>query len=648
MPPTGGFFLGCYMNKYAENIGVIAQEIWGDPNKRLSHGNELRFGSQGSKSVDTEKGTFYDHETGESGGFVDLFKLARPQINGNIADALENEFGMDKDPQFEKRERDVTTVYDYVGDHGVLEYQVVRTDFADGKKTFRQQRPDGQGGWIKNLKGIERIPYNLPAVIHHKERIVFVVEGEKAADKLNEIGLLATTNNGGSGQWGDEHAKWLKGRRVVVMPDNDEVGVKHGAKVVNTLVGVAKEVRLLDLSDQLPAKGDIVDWLNTGKTKDQLFALVKKSQLIEEQLADPGEIVEEKPEIFQTMKASELMAMPPIVFLVEGLLTKSGFAVMYGAPGCGKTFLALDLALSIASGIDFHGMATKQGAVLYIAGEGVGGLGKRINAWVDHRGNGINPDDLPFYVLPTAVNFASPVEVEKLSVTLQQLEERAGGFSLIVVDTVARALLGADENSATDMGRFVKACDRLKEEYQCALLGLHHSGKDAARGMRGSTALMGAVDTSLQITKDENSVVKIYNDKQKDAEPVDDLYFKMTQAETGTFGTQTSVYLEKEDAASFTSGSTLNEKQLKAMNCCRDAIENGVVNQSIAKDSFVYWLENEGGVHGDDEKAKKRRRMAWLRALNSLIDSGNLVSAHGGKELRFKDETIIGGAHGAH
>ena len=628
------------MNKYAEHIGVIAQELWGEPNKKMSHGSELRFGTHGSKSVDTEKGVFQDHETGESGGFVDLYKLARPQINGNIADALEREFGMEKDPQFQKRGKDEITVYDYIGDHGVLEYQVVRTDFQDGSKTFRQQRPDGQGGWIKNLKGINRIPYNLPAVLHHKDKPVFIVEGEKAADKLNEIGVLATTNNGGSGQWTEEHSQWLKDRRVVVMPDNDEVGVKHGAKVINTLIGVASQIKLLDLSDQLPPKGDIVDWLDQGKTKHQLFALVNKAALITERLPDPGEIEPDQVDVYPTMAIGELMAMPPIKFLVDSLFTEHGFSVMYGPPGCGKTFLALDIALCVATGQEFHEMEVKQGAVLYIAGEGVGGLGKRVKAWIDKRGVGINEKELPFYVLPTAVDFTNPADVEKLSATIQLLEERAGGFSLIVVDTVARALLGADENSATDIGKFVKTCDTLKQRYHAALIGIHHSGKDGSRGMRGSSALLGAVDTSIQIKK-SGAQITLVTEKQKDAEPAGNYFFQMESTEIGTFGAETSVYLRRisEDEV-IADGTKLNEKELKAMNCLRDATDrNDVISVEVARDSFIFWMTEKDGCDSTDRKAKERARKAWGRAINALESADILIVSNGLKKIEWIRET---------
>ena len=640
MPPeTGAFFLiGVFMQKYAEHIAQVARELWGDENKKLSHGAELRFGRMGSKSVDIDRGIWQDHETGESGGFVDLCKLAYPDANGHLADFLETRFGMEKDKQFQKKKDGQITVFDYIGAHGVLEYQVIRTDFADGGKTFRQRRPDGQGGWINSIKDIKRLPYNLPEVLHKKDRAVWIVEGEKCVEKLREIGIVATTNNGGSGNWSEDLNEWFKDRKVIVVPDNDEAGKKHAVKVINQLLPVVQAIKLLDLSEELEAKGDIVDWLESGKTKEQLAAKSKSAQVITEPMEDLGEIEQEAPARFDTMGINQLLTMPPVQWLADKLITRHGFAVMYGPPGCGKTFLALDVALSVAIGRDFHGHPTAQGAVLYIAGEGVGGLGKRIKVWIEYRGSGVEAKEIPFEVLPTAVNMTNPADVEKIIATIQHLEEQLGmKFSLIVVDTVARALLGADENSATDMGKFVKACDSLREAIGCAVLGIHHSGKDGSKGMRGSSALLGAVDTSIQVKK-SGSVITMVTQKQKDAEPSEDLFYEMVSAEAGTIGGETSCYLQPTDQRP-DQPTSLSDKQLKAFNCCRDALENGVVNQGVARDSFMYWLEHDGGMEGDDEAAKKRRRMAWVRALNSLIDSGNIVSEKAGKVLRFKDET---------
>lgn len=629
------------MHKYAQHIGVVARELWGEENKTLSHGSELRFGAKGSKSVDLDKGVWTDHETQESGGFIDLCKIAYPEANGSVSDLLESKFGLEKiKPINNLGPKNLVTCYDYIGDHGVLEYQVIRTDFADGSKTFRQQRPDGKGGWIRNLKDVRRIPYNLPEILHHPKRAVWIVEGEKCVDRLREIGIIATTNNGGSGNWTDEHSQWLEGRNVMVVPDNDEVGHKHAAKVINSLIGVANEVKLLDLSEQLPKKGDIVDWLDSGKTKEQLSALCGKAPTITEKMPDPGEI---KPDVptFDVMTLKQLKAMPPIEWLVKDLLTRHGFSVMYGQPGCGKTFLALDIALCVASGRKFHGMDTIKGNVLYIVGEGIGGIGKRVEAWSNH--NQVHEDNVSIFVLPTAVNFSKAEEIEKLLATIQKLEDEHGKFSLVVVDTVARSMLGADENSATDMGKFVKSCDTVKEHCGCALLAIHHSGKDSSKGMRGSSALMGAVDTSIRVKKSGEQIT-LNMDKQKDAEPVEDLYFLMKTTATGTFSTETSVYLEKlSDAMSEDARTTdLNTRQLKAMDCMRDSATGNAIDVYMAKDSFFYWLQHEGGIPGEDDKAKGARRQVWKRALDALVERDIVLSFDQGRRLEFKALTNHG------
>ena len=631
------------MNKYAEHIVQVAKELWGEPNKKMSHGAELRFGKHGSKSVDIDKGVWTDHESGDSGGFTDLCKLAYPEANGHLGDFLEHKFRMEKSSSFvsHKENGDKITVYDYIGDHGVLEYQVIRTDFKDGSKTFRQQRPDGKGGWIKNLKDVRRIPYNLPEVLHHNKNVVWVVEGEKCVDRLKELGVVATTNNGGSGNWTDEHSVWLKDRKVVVVPDNDAAGQKHAAKVINSLIGVAEQVRLLDLTKELPEKGDIVDWLDSGQTKDSLIAKARAAKTVDEQLPDPGEIIQEKPAVFDTMGIKDLMNMPPITWLVESLFTRHGFAVMYGPPGCGKTFVALDAALSVAAGRDFHGNPTHQGAVLYIAGEGVGGLGKRIKAWIEYRGAGNIEKELPFYILPTAVNMANPGDVEKLLATVDALEERAGvKFSLVVIDTVARALLGADENSATDMGKFIKACDTIKEHCEAAVIGIHHSGKDGGKGMRGSSALLGAVDTSIKVTKSANQIT-LRMEKQKDAEPSEDRFFLMNTAEVGMVGGETSVYLTPLSADEIAADkATLNEKELKAMNCLRDATDQyDKISPDVARDSFVFWLAEKEDADATDKRFKERARKAWSRAINALADADIVVVRSGSGKMTWVNET---------
>lgn len=159
--------------------------------------------------------------------------------------------------------------YDYLDESGALLYQVVR---GPGKK-FWQQRPDGNGGWVKNLQSVRRVLYRLPDLIARPSEMVYVVEGEKDADRLLAAGLLATTNSGGAGKWKPPHSECLRGRDVVIIPDNDKAGREHAVQVARELQGIAASVKIVKLPDS-PPKGDASDWLDAGHTIVELQALV--------------------------------------------------------------------------------------------------------------------------------------------------------------------------------------------------------------------------------------------------------------------------------------------------------------------------------------------------------------------------------------
>lgn len=162
--------------------------------------------------------------------------------------------------------------YDYQDEHGNLMYQALR---KPGKQ-FLFRRPDGKGGWIWNLKGVKRIPYRLPQLLANQDEPVYVVEGEKDADRLASTGLAATTNPGGAGKWHPEYAQWLARREVVVLPDNDKPGRQHAEDVARSAAAVAGSVKVISLPG-LPEKGDVSDWLSAGHTIDELKQLVSEA-----------------------------------------------------------------------------------------------------------------------------------------------------------------------------------------------------------------------------------------------------------------------------------------------------------------------------------------------------------------------------------
>lgn len=229
--------------------------------------------------------------------------------------------------------------------------------------------------------------------------------------------------------------------------------------------------------------------------------------------------------IFELLDIDQIEAMPPPTWLIHEMLVDDGLSVIYGEPGAGKSFVSLDMGLRLSHAMEWHGRVARPTGVLYIAGEGARGLGKRIKGW-RHK-HGLDGIDAPFLLLPVAVELLDEQQRAKLLRTIDAACERAGfAIGLIVIDTVSRALAGADENGQEAMGAFVKACDAIRNHAGGAVLGVHHSGKERDKGMRGSTVLLGACDAVIRVDKTDTTVT-LKTEKQKDAEQGDDIYMTM-------------------------------------------------------------------------------------------------------------------------
>jgi hypothetical protein len=166
----------------------------------------------------------------------------------------------------------IVAEYPYTDENGTLLYQVVRFD----PKRFRQRRRDGNGTWTWNLRGVRRVLYGLTELVSRPDERVFVVEGEKDADRLRKLTLLATTNSGGADKWKPEYSEYLRGRDVVILPDNDALGRDHAQAVALALNGVARSIKVVPLPG-LHEKEDVSDWLDAGHTISDLHGCVDAS-----------------------------------------------------------------------------------------------------------------------------------------------------------------------------------------------------------------------------------------------------------------------------------------------------------------------------------------------------------------------------------
>ncbi len=251
----------------------------------------------------------------------------------------------------------IAATYAYRDEGCAVLYEVVRFE----PKAFRQRRPDGNGGWVWSLGDVRRVLYRLPELLAAPaDTVVYVVEGEKDADALAALGLVATTNGGGAGKWRAEYGAALRGRSVVVLPDNDDPGRKHAAEVRDALRGVATRVVVIEL-DGLPDKGDVSDWLAAVHTADELRSLTVV-KLDSGPPADAGEAARSDPRPPTEAPAAKpssggarvvtLATVEPreVEWLWPGRLPAGMVAVLDGPPGAGKSTIVVDIIARLTTG----------------------------------------------------------------------------------------------------------------------------------------------------------------------------------------------------------------------------------------------------------------------------------------------------------
>lgn len=548
-------------DQFKQIAGEVAREFLGEPNKALSNPKEMRFGNKGSISVDLEKGTFFDHGANEGGGVLWFVEQQTGRAGREAVVELENR-GFDIEDRrnappphsgsgggsggsSEPKMRPVAE-WDYRDASGALIFQVVRmedgTTGKDGKpsKTYRQRRPDESKpwGWNWSTKGIEMIPYRLPELMEAiaEGTTVYVVEGEKAADRLLAEGVPATTNARGAGKWTASLNEYFRGARVVVLPDIDPQSVNqktgkpifhdngdpalpgqdHAHAVAAQLEDIASDVRYLELPD-LPLKGDVVDWLDAGNDIDRLY-----------DLSDAAPKYQAQP-FRSAFRAVTWGAMddpgPEHEWIVKNLLTRREVSMAAGPSGGGKSFVVLDLSLAISRGIDWFGRKTMRGGVIYQAGEGAMGIKKRIRAYRDHHSL-TTKDDLPFVLLPSRIDlYGSDDHTDQM---ILEIEHWKKSFSvpleLIVIDTFSTATPGANENDGKDVSSVLERCARISQETGAAVLLVHHMNADGGK-VRGHTSILANLENVLIIKQledhhdaDGRQVREIRVGKNKDGE----------------------------------------------------------------------------------------------------------------------------------
>jgi len=474
-----------------EHLIEAARLKWGPENKKLSKAHELRFGTYGSKSVDLNDLVWHDHETGEGGGIVELCREMGVS-DGNGASGNGQPW----------------ITYDYKDEQGDLLFQVVR---KPGHKFLQRQpnpAPGDHGGedWIWNLKDVRRVPYRLPQLVN-SAGLVIVVEGEKDADNLARLGYVTTTNPGGAGKWLAEYSHYLAGRAVVVIPDNDEPGLKHARDVMNSLGGIASAVTEL----RLDGCKDVSVWIDKGGTREAFEALLDEAFRKAREAPPP-------PTGLFDMTALKAETFDELQWIVPGFIPE-GVTLIGGKPKIGKSWLMLCTALAVADGNAVLGKVCEQRTVIYYALEDTkrrlkARTEKLIGLAVDWPKNMLVSLDLP--------------NLDHGCVDRLRTDITAHHPGLVIIDTLAaiRGVKGKNEDQYQCDYRTMRAILDVSRETNTAIVVIHHVRKQTAEDVfdmiSGTMGLSAVADTLLVLTfaEDEQRRIAV---RGRDVDPEDKL-----------------------------------------------------------------------------------------------------------------------------
>ena len=304
----------------------------------------------------------------------------------------------------------------------------------------------------------------------------------------------------------------------------------------------------------------------------------------------------------QLLSAADLGNLPAPEPLIEGVLDQGTVALLYGKWGTLKTFIALDWAASVATGRAWQGRATKQRKALYVAAEGAFGYRARVAAW--QQGWGIDLPTGDFMVYPDPVNLMKSAEVQALCTLVDHF-----GYGIVVLDTLARCMVGADENGAKDCGVVIDALGQLRRSTPGGLgvaVGVHHTGKDA-KTLRGNSAFEGGADT-VYFTSVDGAVVTLDREKRRDGPELDRHRLRFDAVAGSGSGVLSAV------SGAMSAGDSA-EKLLSA---------------------FVRHFGTTGATKSELRLVAAMAPSTFHRAVNALVNRGDLINTGTDKQPFFK------------
>ncbi len=475
---------------------------------------------------------FYCHSQncfGEKG--ADIFELIGLKENlPKFADQkawVEKIFGCTNGQPIQNRT--ITATYDYTDENGALLFQTVRYD----PKNFRQRRPNEGDTWLWNLKDTQLVLYRLAEVLTATH--VLILEGEKDVETAYQLdlplGYAATTSPMGAGKWRDDYSECLRGKNIIICPDTDEPGQRHGHRIANALESIANEV----LWVKLPHGKDLSEWIQNSGSAELFIQLLKTAQPPSDSLSEGTKQDESSQQHFSlgevVLDFSALCALQlPERKILFPFLPEGGTAMAFGPRGVGKTFFNLSMAASLCTGTPFFRWAAPPPTgVLYVDGEmDLDELRNRMTALLPE------PPKAPLAFLTSHYVFHKLgcdliLTEEEVRQDITSIFDSNPILRVLILDNISCLFSGIDEDRKRDWEPIGAWLVRLRHRGITTLV-VHHAGKGGQQ--RGTSGREDSLDTVIQINRPagysqtegchfEITFTKCRSSKGDDLEPLD-------------------------------------------------------------------------------------------------------------------------------
>ena len=330
---------------------------------------------------------------------------------------------------------------------------------------------------------------------------------------------------------------------------------------------------------------------------------------------------------FEFVPVRQMLIPKPVVYLIDEMIETDCMAMLFGASGSGKSFLAIDWSCSVATGTPWFDHDVKQGSVFYLAGEGHAGLSRRLAAWQSH--SGINLEPAPLFVSKVPAQLKEWRSASAVIAAIERLSTDHGTPALIVVDTFARNMGSGDENSNSDVSQFVNNIDQMRARLGCVVLLVHHTGHAESERARGASALPAAIDSTFRMDS-KTSGITLVNVKAKEDELAKPIALVLEQLELPDWLDAKGRVMKSAVLVSGVSSSATTEKALSQVQ--NDAIrafhkaarEHGLldVDGKFAGLHIDAWrTEVYRTSTADNPEAKKK---AFQRVRADLVEQGQV------------------------